>query len=98
MWAGSVDKFFNISDVLPPVWRVQREVVERALSAHCFDEFREGRTALVAHMLKDGAAAPERLIVSLSAHVACRVVDDLFHGAQRFAEPTVVVAHIQVNR
>lgn len=41
MWAGRVDKFFNVSDVLPPVWRVQREVVERVLSAHCFDEFRE---------------------------------------------------------
>ena len=41
MWARRVDKFFNISDVLPPAWRIQREVVKRALSAHCFDEFCE---------------------------------------------------------
>ena len=41
MWGGRVDKFFNISDMLPPAWRIQREVVKRVLSAHCFDEFRE---------------------------------------------------------
>ena len=33
--------------------------------------------------------------VSLSAHVACRVVDDLFPGAQQFVECAVgVVAHM----
>ena len=38
-----------------------------------------------------------RLLLEFCAHVACRVVDDLFPGAQQFAESAVIVTHVQGN-